>query len=131
MYQQITIVGYVGRNAELRYTPSGKAVANFSVATSKISGSGEDRKEKTTWFTVTVWETRAEMAAEYVKKGMRIMAVGEVAANAYTSKDGTAQATLELTAHQLIFMSSKAEAERRGDGNKPVEETESTPEIPF
>ncbi|MEP7286312.1 MAG: single-stranded DNA-binding protein [Chloroflexota bacterium] len=110
-YQQTIIVGNVGRDAELRYTPQGLAVADFSVAVSKVTGKGESRKEKTTWFKVTVWRDRAEVAAQYIKKGMKIMVIGEIDASAYIGKqDGKAMASLELTANDFHFLDSKRES---------------------
>ena len=106
-FQQVIIVGNVGKDAELRYTPQGVAVCDFSVAVNKVSGKGESRKEKTTWFKVTVWRERAETASQYIKKGMKIMVIGEVDARAYTDKNGQAVASLDLTANDFKFLDSR------------------------
>lgn len=117
-YQQVIIVGNVGRDPEIKYLRDGTAVTDFSVAVSKVSGRGEQRKEKTTWFKVTVWRERAELAAQYVKKGNRIMVVGEIDASAFTDKKtGEARASLELTAFNLVFLNSKGEAQPEGGGS--------------
>ena len=110
-YQQVIIVGNVGRDAELSYTPTGIAVAKFTVAVNKVTGKGENRKEKTTWFRVTIWRERAETASNYIKKGMKIMVIGEVDASAYTNKQGQASATLELTANDFKFLDSRGGGE--------------------
>ena len=110
-YQQITIVGNVGRDAEIKYLRDGTAVTDFSVAVSKVSGRGEQRKESTTWFKVTIWREQAETAAQYVKKGTRILLTGEVGASAWIDKKtGEAHASLELTANVFRLLSSKAES---------------------
>lgn len=106
-FQQVIIVGNVGRDAELKYTPQGVAVCDFSVAVNKVTGKGENRKEKTTWFKVTVWRERAETASQYIKKGMKIMVIGEVDARAYTDKNGQAVASLDLTANDFKFLDSR------------------------
>src|SRR5436853_4787013 len=106
-FQQVMIIGNVGRDPEFRYTPQGVAVADFSVAVSKVTGKGEARKEKTTWFKVTVWRERAETVSQYVKKGMKIMVIGEVEAHAYLDKSGQPQASLDLTASDFQFLDSR------------------------
>jgi single-strand DNA-binding protein len=110
MFQQTIIVGNVGRDPEMNYTPQGIAVCKFSVAVNRVTGKGENRKEKTTWFRVTVWRERAETASQYIKKGMRIMVIGEVDVSAYTDKSGQPAASLELTANDFKFL------DRRGEG---------------
>ena len=134
-YQQITIVGNVGRDAEIKYLRDGTAVTDFSVAVSKVSGRGEQRKESTTWFKVTIWREQAETAAQYVKKGTRILLTGEVSASAWIDKkSGEAHASLELTANVFRLLSSKAESGGGGQSSggqgrqAPADEHE---EIPF
>src|SRR5262245_5849674 len=110
-WQQTIIIGNVGRVSELKYTQQGVAVFDFSVAVNKVTGRGDDRKEKTVWFKVTVWRERAETASQYVKKGMQIMVVGEIDASAYTNKEGQPAASLELTASNFQFLGSRASGE--------------------
>lgn len=109
-FQQTIVVGNVGRDAELSYTPQGIAVAKFSVAVSKITGKGENRQERTTWFRVTIWRERAESLSQYIKKGKKIMVVGEIDASAYTNKNGQPTASLELTANEIRFIDSRSES---------------------
>ena len=73
MYHSLTIVGNVGREPEMRYTPSGQAVTSFSVATERkyTSGNGEQVKE-TIWFRVSTWGKQAEICKQYVKKGSKV-----------------------------------------------------------
>ncbi len=116
-YQHITIVGNVGKDAEMRYLKDGTAVANFNVAVSKVTGRGETRGEKTTWFKVTVWREKAEIVVQYVKKGMKILVTGEVEASAYVDKTtGEPRASLEITCYDFKFLTSRAEMEG-GGGN--------------
>jgi single-strand DNA-binding protein len=117
MYQQVIIIGNVGRDPELTYTPQGVAVAKFTVAVSKRWGKGEQRQEKTTWFRVTVWRERAETASQYIRKGSKIMVIGEVEVNAYIDKNGAAQATLELTANDFKFLDSRQDGDGGGSGS--------------
>lgn len=115
-YQLITIVGNVGKDPEIKYLRDGIAVTDFTVAVSKVSGRGEQRKETTTWFRVTVWRERAETAAQLVKKGTRILVTGEVSASAFIDKKtGEARASLELTANEFRLLSSRAESSSGGE----------------
>lgn len=110
-YQHTVIVGNVGREPEMSYTPQGIAVCKFSVAVSKVTGKGENRKEKTTWFRCTVWRERAETASQFVKKGMKILVSGEVDVTSYTNKQGQPAATIELTVNDFQFLDSRTEGE--------------------
>jgi single-strand DNA-binding protein len=102
-FQQVIIEGRVGQDAEMRYTPSGVAVANFSVAVNRKwkDGDGNER-EKTTWFRVAAWRGLADFAAQYIQKGMGVLVVGEMEEpNAYMTKDNEPAANLELTARRI------------------------------
>ncbi|MGQ9491025.1 MAG: single-stranded DNA-binding protein [Anaerolineae bacterium] len=135
MYQRVIIVGNVGRDAEMRYTPSGVPVTSFSVAVNRRwnSATGE-QQEKTTWFRVTCWRKLAETAGQYVKKGQRILVEGEVEAQAYIDREGMARGTLELTASNFKFLSSRAETAEGPSAGAVVGEEEfpiHEDEIPF
>lgn len=109
-YQQIIVVGNVGRDPELRYTPSGIAVTDFSVASSRRwTDQNGQAVERTTWWRVTCWRRQAEIVAQYVKKGRQVMVVAsQVEANAYTGRDGEARASLDITADEVRFLSGGA-----------------------
>ncbi|MEP7284809.1 MAG: single-stranded DNA-binding protein [Chloroflexota bacterium] len=126
-YQNLTIVGNVGRDAELKYTPQGIAMLKFSVAVNKTTGKGEDKRQTTTWFNVTLWRDRGESLAPYINAGMQVLVTGEIGLSPYTDKNGKAAASLELTANDVKLLSSKQEMDRRGTEH-PAEETE---DIPF
>lgn len=131
-YQQMTIVGNVGRDVTLRYTQTGVAVADFSVAVTRKFGSGEQRQEKTLWVRVTCWRTQAEIANQYVKKGQQIMVVGTVEVSAYLDKSGQPAATLELTADTFQMLGGRGDmagsGERADYGSPPPSDLS---DIPF
>ena len=106
-YQQVIIVGNVGRDPEMKYLQSGVAVCNFTVAVNSVSGTGETRQEKTTWFRVAAWRQLAETCNNYVKKGRQIMVIGTVDTRAYMDQSGQPQASLELTARDVRFIGSR------------------------
>jgi len=111
-YQYTVIVGNVGRDPEMRYTQSGVAVCDFSVAVSRRwnDRTTNEAREKTTWFRVTAWRGLAETANTYVHKGMQIMVAGEVDVSAYIAQDGEARGSLELTARDIQFLGRRGEA---------------------
>jgi len=135
MYQQITLIGNLGNKPEMRYTPSGTAVANFSLAVSrKWTGNDGQQQEKTTWFRVTVWERRAEVVSQYLDKGRRVMVIGEVTeARPYTDRDGNQRASIEVHAFDVKFLDGRSQDEAgasKPTGAAQPAETEAA-DIPF
>ena len=111
MYQSLTIIGRLGKDPDMRYTPTGVPVCKFSVATDKhwTNDQGQ-RQEETTWHNVTVWRKQAETCAQYLTKGSLVLIIGSVKANGYTNRDGVAAASLEITAETVKFLSTRADA---------------------
>jgi len=108
-WQQMIIVGNVGQDPKFEYTQQGVARCNFTVAVSRVSGKGEDRKEETQWFNVTIWRQLAETANQYVKKGRQIMIVGELKTRIYTDRNGQPAVALDLTAREMQLLGNRAE----------------------
>jgi single-strand DNA-binding protein len=141
MYHTIIVVGNVGRDAEMRYTPSGQAVTSFSVATNRqyTSSSGEQVKE-TIWFRISTWGKQAEVCNQYVKKGMKVLVEGRLTADQntggpriWTGQDGASRASFEVTAGTVRFLSSRGEVEA-SSGSTVLESGDMLPpedDIPF
>lgn len=110
-YQQLLIVGNVGRDVEFKYTLEGVAVASFSVAVTRKLGrlDSTERREVTTWFRVSAWRQLAEIANQYVRKGDKIMIIGRVEARAYVDKSGQLGASLDVTADEITLLGSRQE----------------------
>jgi single-strand DNA-binding protein len=110
MYQKTVVIGHLGRDPEMRYTPSGVPVTSFNVATSRrwTNANGE-QQEKTTWFRVTCWRKTAETTAQYLRKGGLVLVEGDIEASAWTDKEGNARASLELTATNVRFLGGRGE----------------------
>jgi single-strand DNA-binding protein len=107
-FMQATVVGNVGRKEELRFLPSGVPVLNFTVAVNVVTGSGETRKEATTWIRVACWRGLAETMAQHLTVGGQVLIIGNnLQARAYAAKDGTPAASLELTAQEIRFLGAK------------------------
>ncbi|MBN1680501.1 MAG: single-stranded DNA-binding protein [Anaerolineae bacterium] len=117
-YQYTIVIGNVGRDPELRYTQSGVAVCDFSIAVSRrwTDRNTNEQREKTTWFRVTAWRGLAETVNQYVHKGMQVMVTGEIEASAFLGQDGEARASLDLTARDIQFLGRRGEAaDQQGD----------------
>ena len=132
MYQQITLIGNLGNDPEMRYTPSGVAVASFSLAVNKSwTTEGGEKQDKTTWFRVTCWRKQAEVVSQYLGKGKQVMVVGEVEeARAFTDKSGNQRASLEVTATIVRFLSGGKTEAAAGNGQEPAAGV-GDEEIPF
>ncbi len=111
MYQQITLIGNLGRDPEMRYTPSGLPVTTFSVAVTRNWTNQEgERQEKTIWFRVTAWRKLAETASQYLTKGSKVLVVGQVEEpTTFTDREGKTRASLEVTADNIRFLSTRGE----------------------
>ena len=138
MYQNLIIVGNLGRDPEMRYTPSGQAVTNFNVATNrKYTTSDGNKVEETTWFRVSTWGKTAEVCNQYLKKGSKVLVEGRLnpdpdsgGPKIWTRQDGTSAASFELTANQVRFLSTRVEDEGAytADNSQGISEPE---DIPF
>lgn len=102
-----TIIGNLTADPEMRTTPNGKTVATFTVAVNRRFKEGENAVN---YFRVTAWNQLGEICCKYLSKGRKAAVVGEVSVNAYIGKDGAAHASLELTADEVEFLSSRADA---------------------
>jgi single-strand DNA-binding protein len=111
-FNKITVVGNLGREPELRYTPQGNAVCNFSIATNekKRDKSGEFQ-DVTTWFRVTLWGKQAENASKYLTKGSPVYIEGRLRVDEWTDRDGNNRYTLEVQGTDMQFLSGGARNE--------------------
>ena len=139
MYHHILIVGNLGRDPEMRYTPSGTPVTSFSMATSrKYTGSDGQQVKETAWFRVSVFGKQAEACAQYLKKGSACLVEGRMTPDlqtggprTWTRQDGTTGTSFEVVANTVRFLSA------RGEGGAPTAESVdeapavSEEEIPF
>jgi single-strand DNA-binding protein len=144
MYQTIIIAGNVGRDPEMRYTPSGQAVTSFSVATNRqyTNNNGETVKE-TIWFRVSAWGKTGEVCNQYLKKGSKVLVEGRLTGDpatggprVWTGQDGSPRASFEVSAQTVRFLSSRNEAAEPGAAGAPAAEEGGGPggdegDIPF
>jgi single-strand DNA-binding protein len=109
-FNKVIIVGNLGRDPELRYTPQGTAVCNFSMATTeKRKDKSGEFQDVTTWFRVTLWDKKAEVAAKYLQKGKPVYIEGRLKIDEWTDRDGKDRYTLDVTATDMQFIGSASD----------------------
>ncbi|MBO0862539.1 MAG: single-stranded DNA-binding protein [Chloracidobacterium sp.] len=110
-FNKITIVGYLGRDPELRYTPQGTALCKMSIATTErrknVAGETE---ENTTWFRVTAWGRQAELANEYLAKGRQVYVEGRLRLEDYTDREGQKRYSAEVSATEIQFLGHRSDS---------------------
>ncbi len=132
MYQQCMIIGNLGRDPEMRYTPDGTPVTDFSVAVTRVWGSGGQKQEKTTWFKVTCWRKLAETTNQYLKKGRQVMVIGEVDIDVWADKtSGEPRGQLTLVAREVKFLSGGREEAVGAQGSSAPSYPQEEEDIPF
>jgi single-strand DNA-binding protein len=118
MYHKVIIVGNLGRDPEMRYTPDGTPVTNFSVATNRRwSNPDGSQNEETVWFRVTAWRQLAELCNQYLSKGRQVLIEGRLnpdretgGPRVWTGNDGQPRASFEVTAINVRFLGGRGEA---------------------
>jgi single-strand DNA-binding protein len=137
---KIMIIGNVGRDPELRMTPNGKPVTEFSVAVNRIytGGDGGERKEETEWFRVVCWQRLAETAQQIVQKGRLVFVEGRLQARPWTDREGKERTSLEIIANNFQVLDSRRDREATMGGESAPqdrgtegEKTFDPDEIPF
>jgi len=118
-FNKIIIVGYLGRDPELRYTPDGTPVCNFSVATTerKKDKTGEFH-DVTTWFRVVLWRRQAEIAAQYLAKGRQVYVEGRLTQSEYQDRDGVTRTTLEVQGTDVNFIGPREDEGTAGTSRR-------------
>ena len=142
-FNKIILVGNLGRDPELRYTPDGTPVCSFSLATNekrRDKNTGENN-DVTTWFRVTLWRRQAEVASQYLTRGKPVYIEGRLRVEEYTDRDGKTRHSLEVTATDMQFIGSargdegaggpqaKAATAPRNAGPEPTDLTDD--DVPF
>src|SRR5215216_4505727 len=104
-FNKIILVGNLGRDPELRYTPQGSAVCSFSMATiEKRKDKAGELQDLTTWFRITLWSKQAENAAKYLTKGSAVYIEGRLRIEEWTDRDGNNRYTLEVQGSEMHFL---------------------------
>ena len=111
---KVILVGNLGRDPEVRYTPGGSAVANFTLATTdRWNDPSGEKKERTEWHRIVVWGKQAEIAGEYLRKGRQVYVEGSLQTREWTDRDGNKRYTTEVRAQRFQMLG-------RPDDRQPV-----------
>jgi len=112
---RVILVGRLGRDPETRYTGSGQAVANFSVATDEsYKDRNGERQKRTEWHKIVVWGKQAEIAQQYLKKGSLVFIEGRIQSREWQDKEGQKRTSFEIVANTFRMLGGRAEAAAAG-----------------
>ena len=133
---KVILLGRLGRDPEVRYTPSGTAVANFSIATSEQWNNKDgEKQERTEWHKIVAWKRLGEICGEYLHKGSQVYIEGKIQTKSWEDRDGNKRYTTEVIAQnmQMLGSADKGGRAQTTDERFPVEEPVTVPEddIPF
>jgi single-strand DNA-binding protein len=116
---KVILVGNLGRDAEVRYTPGGAAVAKFSVATTEVwNDKAGQRQERTEWHNIDLWGKQAESLQEYLRKGKQIYLEGRLQTDEYTDKDGVKRKSTKVRCDRVVLLGSAGGGGGRGASDR-------------
>jgi single-strand DNA-binding protein len=128
---KVMIIGNVGTDPEMRFTPNGNPVTSFRVATSRFfTGPDGERKQETEWFTVTAWNKLAESCNQYLAKGRRAYVEGRLRSRVWEGQDGQKRTQVEIVAERVLFLDRQAAVAPVKEEGKADEEIEAE-DLPF
>ena len=128
MVNRVTLVGNVGKDPEVRYTPSGTAVASFSLATSeKYKDSDGQKQEKTEWHNIIAWRQLAEICGKFLHKGKQVYIEGKIQTRSYDDRDGNKKYITEIVADKMQMLGNKDDGQGQ---ERPANNQQSTSSRP-
>lgn len=108
---KIILIGRLGRDPEMNYTPSGVAVTKFSLAVSRFSRSSTgEKQEETDWYNIIAWRQLAETCNTYLHKGDKVYIDGRLAQRKYTDREGASRIAIDVTANEMEILTPKAQS---------------------
>jgi single-strand DNA-binding protein len=118
---KVILIGHLGRDPEVKYTQDGKAVANFSIATSESWKDRDGNKQdKTEWHNVVIWGKLADICKQYLAKGRQVYVEGKIQTREYTDREGNKKKITEIVANQMVMLGSRGEG-RPAEAARPDE----------
>lgn len=123
---KVMIIGRLGRDPEMRYTPSGKPVTTFSVAVSRNWNTSDgERRSETEWFNVVAWGNLAEICKEYLTKGLQVYIEGRLQTRHWDDEKGNKRSSVEIVANEMVILGERRENNNEtSPDNAPGEEDE-------
>jgi single-strand DNA-binding protein len=112
---KVMLIGHLGLDPEVRYTPDGTAVASFSLATSENwTDKNGTRQERTEWHSIVVWNKLADICKRYLSKGRQVYLEGRLQTREWTDKDGNKRRTTEIIVNQMVMLGSRSQGSEAG-----------------
>ena len=132
---KVMLIGRLGKDPETRFTPNGKAVANFSIATSEKWKKDGEKQERTEWHNIVVFEKLAEIVGQYLTKGSQVYIEGKLQTRKWQDKQGNDRYTTEIVASQMQMLGGGRSQQERTDSPSSDSSTAATDfddsDIPF
>lgn len=120
---KVLIIGRLGRDPEMRYTPSGRPVTTFSIATSRSWNTSEgERRTETEWFNVVAWGSLAEICKQYLNKGQQVYVEGRLQTRHWEDSEGQKHSATEIVANEMIMLGERREPNNHSPEFEPDEE---------
>ena len=130
---KVQLIGHLGKNPEVRYTSSGSAVANFTMATNETwTGKDGQKNDRTEWHNIVAWGKLGEICGEYLTKGKQVYIEGSMTTRSWEDRDGNKRYTTEVKADNLIMLGGPGSA--GGGTSETIPQNENSPiedDIPF
>jgi single-strand DNA-binding protein len=119
---KVMVIGHLGREPEMRYTPSGRPVTTFTVATSRSWNTADgERHSETEWFNVVSWGNLAEICKQYLSKGKQVYIEGRLQTRRWEDKEGVKHSTVEIVANEMMMLGERREVSNQNhSGDEPV-----------
>jgi single-strand DNA-binding protein len=130
---KIILIGNLGRDPEIRYTPEGSQVATFSIATSESwTDKSGTRQERTDWHNITAWNKLADLCKRFLVKGRQVYVEGRIHYREFTDRDGNKRSKTEITASQIVLLGSRSQnADSGAQPMEPIGNVASEPDQAF
>ena len=129
---KVMIIGNVGTDPEMRFTPNGNPVTTFRIATSRIFNTSEgERKQETEWFTVVTWNKLAESCNQFLTKGRRAYVEGRLRTRAWEGQDGQRRSRVEIVADRVLFLDRTGVAPLPEEGKEGKADEVGAEDLPF
>ncbi len=128
---KVMVIGHLGKDPEMRYTPSGRPVTTFTVAVSRSWNSADgERHSETEWFNIVAWGNLAEICKQYLTKGQQVYVEGRLQTRHWDDKEGQKHTSVEIVANEMMMLGERREANHGEEqplpteGEQPAEEDE-------
>lgn len=124
---KVILIGNLGADPELRYTPAGRAVTNFRIATSRNWTSKDGEKhEETEWHRIVTWDKLAETCSKYLKKGLPVYIEGRIQTRTWEDQSGAKRYSTEIIANEMRMLSARQDSDSGGGASAPPDDLPST-----